>query len=485
MVVEPEKKEATMKPRWLLVALTILTMTAPSIGSAADLLEVYERALQSDPTFREAEARLLAAKEQKPLARSLLLPQLDLFYTYQDQNQDGTTAFFDFTTGTNPTNVIIAETTSNSTTLQLLQPLFRWDRIVGLNQADKQVAQAEANYAAAKQALMLRVVGRYFDVLAAQDIVERGEAEKEAIGRQLEQAEKRFEVGLIAITDVKESQAAYDRVIADLVQAKRNLANANEALRELTGTYFENLVAPNEDMPLMPPDPTSQEAWVDWALDQNLTLLAARLGSEIAREEVRIRKSGHYPTVDLFATLNDFDSETDGTNQIQGQPEVPSDASQDFTTDTIGIRFNLPLYRGGGTQAGVREAVYLNRAETERVERIARETERVTRDAYLGVETDIARVNALQRAVESSETALQATEAGYDVGTRTTVDVLDARRQLFFSQTDYERSLYNYVINVLLLKEAAGTLTDEDIVQANSWITTRGGTVEEVTTEDG
>ena len=116
MVVEPEKKEATMKPRWLLVALTILTMTGPSIGSAADLLDVYERALQSDPTFREAEARLLAAKEQKPLARSLLLPQLDLFYTYQDQNQDGTTAFFDFTTGTNPTNVIIAETTSNSTT---------------------------------------------------------------------------------------------------------------------------------------------------------------------------------------------------------------------------------------------------------------------------------------------------------------------------------------------------------------------------------
>ncbi len=484
MVVEPEKKEATMKPRWLLVALTILTMTAPSIGSATDLLDVYERALQSDPTFREAEARLLAAKEQKPLARSLLLPQLDLFYTYQDQNQDGTTAFFDFTTGTNPTNVIIAETTSNSTTLQLLQPLFRWDRIVGLNQADKQVAQAEANYAAAKQALMLRVVGRYFDVLAAQDIVERGEAEKEAIGRQLEQAEKRFEVGLIAITDVKESQAAYDRVIADLVQAKRNLANANEALRELTGTYFENLVAPNEDMPLMPPDPTSQEAWVDWALDQNLTLLAARLGSEIAREEVRIRKSGHYPTIDLVATYNDFDSETGGTNTLQGQV-TPADATQDLTTDILSIQFNLPLYRGGGTQAGVREAVYLNRAETERVERIARETERVTRDAYLGVETDIARVNALQRAVESSETALQATEAGYDVGTRTTVDVLDARRQLFFSQTDYERSLYNYVINVLLLKEAAGTLTDEDIVQANSWITTRGGTVEEVTTEDG
>ncbi|MEE9142340.1 MAG: TolC family outer membrane protein [Gammaproteobacteria bacterium] len=473
-----------MKPRWLLVALTILTMTAPSIGSATDLLDVYERALQSDPTFREAEARLLAAKEQKPLARSLLLPQLDLSYNFRDSNRDGETSFFDFQTGTNPNQLIDTNTTSNSTTLQLQQPLFRWDRIVGLNQADKQVAQAEANYAAAKQALMLRVVNRYFDVLAAQDIVERGEAEKEAIGRQLEQAEKRFEVGLIAITDVKESQAAYDRVIADLVQAKRNLANANEALRELTGTYFENLVAPNEDMPLMPPDPTSQEAWVDWALDQNLTLLAARLGSEIAREEVRIRKSGHYPTIDLVATYNDFDSETGGTNTLQGQV-TPADATQDLTTDILSIQFNLPLYRGGGTQAGVREAVYLNRAETERVERIARETERITRDAYLGVETDIARVNALKRAVESSETALRATQAGYDVGTRTTVDVLDARRQLFFSQTDYERSLYNYVINVLLLKEAAGTLTDEDIVQANSWITTRGGTVEEVTTEDG
>ncbi len=333
-------------------------------------------------------------------------------------------------------------------------------------QADKIVGQAEANYLAAEQDLLVRVADAYFNVLATEDVLASEQAAKEAIARQLEQAQKRFEVGLIAITDVQEAQAAYDQAVAAEIAAKRNVATAKEVLREITGDYPGDLEKPMETMPLANPNPQQENAWVDTALQQNYALLASRLAADIAKDDIRIRRSGHLPTVDLV--LGHFDSDTDATRSDLLSPPGPADSAIDG--DTISIQVTVPIYSGGATSSRVREAVYQHRAAKERLDRIARETERQTRDAYLGVISEISRVNALRQAVQSSETALRATEAGFDVGTRTTVDVLDARRALFLAETNYARSRYDYIMNVLRLKFAAGTLNQEDLAEVDSFL---------------
>jgi len=455
--------------RYVLVVL-MCALTAPPLA-AMNLLEVYEVALRSDPLLREAEANRLAALEAKPQARSALLPQIiGQGSQAQDESKGGNTF-----PQVNPNTLEIVqvnrsfETETDSETqwqLQLTQTVFRWDQWITLKQADKTVAQAEADYQAAIQDLMLRVSERYFDVLAAQDTLASADAAKEAIARQLEQAEKRFEVGLSAITDVQEAQAAYDQTVADVIAAKRSLASARELLRETTGEYFEELAKPGEGLNLAKPEPSKEDDWVNTAMDQNLSLVASRIAEEIARDEVKVRRTGHYPTVDLVASRSSFENDQDTAND--GGPFFPSDA--DSIGNRISLQVRVPLYSGGSTSSRVREAVYQHRAAKERLEGVARQTERQTRDAYLGVLSEISRVNALKQAQASSETALKATEAGFEVGTRTTVDVLDARRNLFRAQTEYARSRYDYILNVLRLRQAAGILTVSDMEQINTWL---------------
>ena len=308
----------------------------------------------------------------------------------------------------------------------------------------------------------MRVVTRYFDVLAAEDRLTSINADRRAIARQLEQARQRFEVGLIAITDVQESQAAYDQAVASEIQAKRELATAREFLREITGEYVRELSAPEEEFPLASPNPATEESWIDLAMDQNLALVSSRFDEEIARDEISSRRTGHYPTLDLVAGIED--SDTDITNLTIGgnptaNPEFPTDSSR----ESIFLQFNLPLFSGGTTSSEVKEAVYLHRASREQLQRVTRETERQARDAYLGVNSEISRVNALDQAVESSRTALEATQAGFEVGTRTIVDVLLSQRSLYTAITNYEASRYTYIGNVLRLKLAAGTLRVQDL----------------------
>ncbi|MGH8496356.1 MAG: TolC family outer membrane protein [Gammaproteobacteria bacterium] len=449
------------------IAALAAGLLAAQAVPAADLGDAYERAVQSDPLLREAEANRLAALEAKPQARALLLPQLNFQASRTETEIEGAGSFFQ--PGGETGFVIPFNQQEDSTdtvfNLQLQQTLFRWDQWVALRQADSTVAQAEANYLAAQQDVITRVAQRYFDVLAARDTLESEEVAKQAIARQLEQAEKRFEVGLIAITDVQEAQAAYDQAVAAEIAASRNLATARELLREITGEYFADLAAPGDEMPLEPPVPASEEEWVAIAMDQNLNLISSRLGADIAREQIKLQRAQHYPTLDLVASRNEFDSEADLIVDGQAGP-----SEDDFTTDTIALQLNFPIFSGGLTTSRVREAVYLHRAAKEQLERVARETERLARDSYLGVLTGISRVEALGQAVESSRTALEATEAGFEVGTRTTVDVLDARRNLLAAQTNYARSRYDYVLNMLQLKRAAGTLTAEDISQVNGWL---------------
>lgn len=446
----------------LLLVISALALSGPI--HAASLLEVYQQALQGDPQIHEAEARRLAALEARPQARGAYLPQLSLSGDWTKTEQAGSR--FELSVGDN----ISFDSTTDSTRWQvsLRQTLFRWDQLVNLRRADKTVAKAEAQREAAQQDLIVRVAQRYFDVLAAEDRLTSINADRRAIARRLEQARQRFEVGLIAITDVQESQAAYDKSVADEIGAKRTLATAREFLREITGEYVSELDAPGDDFPLLDPNPNNQDSWVELSLSQNLNLVASRLDEQLARDEISFRRNGYYPSIDLVASTSESTRDGDSTT---GGFISPIDTT--LEGDSISVQFSMPIFSGGTTTSRVREAVYLHRASRNQLQRVTRETERQARDAYLGVLSEISRVKALEQAVASSETALQATQAGYEVGTRTIVEVLNSQFALYASITNYYQSRYEYILNVLRLKQAAGSLRVQDLEQIDQWLTAR------------
>jgi len=446
---------------------TVCTLVFSGTAQAESLLEIYQQALQSDPQIHEAEARRLAALEAKPQARGLMLPQLGFGGSYTKSESDGNSIEIDSEGSFGVTSAFETDTTRWQ--FQLTQTIFNWDRIVGLRQADKIVARAEAQREAAQQDLVVRVAQRYFDVLAAEDRLASIQADREAIARQLEQAKQRFEVGLIAITDVQESQAAFDQSIAAEIGAKRSLASTREFLREITGEYVTKLNAPGDDFPLQNPEPNVEATWVEMSLEQNLALVASRLDEGLARDEISFRRNGHYPSIELVATKGEQD--INGNRSLNNNPFFTADSNSQ--NDSIGVQFNLPLFAGGRTSSRVKEAVYLHRASREQLQRVTRETERLARDAYLGVLSEVARVKALKQAVASSQTALQATQAGYEVGTRTIVEVLNSQFSLYVAITNYYQSRYDYIMNGLRLKQAAGTLQVQDLEQIDRWLKER------------
>ena len=341
---------------------------------------------------------------------------------------------------------------------------------MNLKQAGKLSAKAEIDYEIQQQDLIIRVVTRYLNVLAAEDNLVSLNSNKLAISRQLEQAKQRYEVGLIAITDVQESQAAYDQSVANEINAKRSLANARELLREITGAYLPNLDAPDEDLPLLPPNPSIENEWIASAMQQNLSLISSRFEEEIARHEISYQRTGHYPSISLGANLGKQD--TDNEDQIRNAINFP-DLSVSNQSDSVYIQLSIPIYSGGMTSSKVQEAVYLHRASREKLQRIARETERETRDSYLGVTSEISRVKAFKQAVVSSQTALEATQAGFNVGTRTIVDVLNSQFALENAIQNYSKSRYDYIANVFYLKRAAGTLRVQDLEEIDQWFKER------------
>lgn len=451
-----------------LLTLMIGALVFPAAAQAASLLEIYQQALQSDPQIHEAEARRLAALEAGPQARSVLLPQLSVGGEWSRSEFDGTSVEID-SDGSIGSLSSASETEVKRWQFTLRQTIFRWDQIVGLRRADKLIAKAEAQREAAQQDLIVRVAQRYFDVLAAEDRLTSIHADRTAIARRLEQAKQRFEVGLIAITDVQESQAAYDQAVADEIAAKRSLATSREFLREITGEYVPSLSAPGDDFPLITPEPNDESSWVNLSLSQNLNLIASRLDEQLARDEISFQRNGHYPTIELVA--NSGDSETEADRSFNNSPFIPADS--DGNQDSVSIQLNVPIFAGGGTTSRVREAVYLHRASREQLQRVTRETERQARDAYLGVISERSRVKALEQAVASSRTALEATQAGFDVGTRTIVDVLNSQFSLYLAITNYYQSRYDYVLNALRLKQAAGNLAVQDLERIDRWLSER------------
>jgi len=456
-----------MKRFLLLLCCCLCWRTLP----AADLLAVYQRALQNDPTLKEAEANRLAALESKPQAVAALLPQLSASGTISKEEDRGQYDQVETEQINGQTVSIYYPFNGKATTIthrygvDLTENLFKWENWIALRRADAQVAQAEADYQAAQQDLMARVAQRYFDVLAAQDDLDAQHGNLASVNRQLEQAEKRYEVGLIAVTDVQEARAAHDSGAAAVIASKRQLASAQELLREITGEAFETLARPIEPFELASPDPISEDRWVEMALQQNLSLVSSRLAADIARENVSAARGGHLPTLDLVASRY---KSTSFADYLTPDGTFFGNTSIDQYQNKVGIQLTFPIYSGGAVSSRVRQAVYLHRAAKERLEQVARQTEHDARDAYLGVLSEISHVRALRQALESNATALNATESGYEAGTRTAVEVLDSRRQWIQAQTDYSRSRYDYMVNVVKLQQAAGILSEQTLSRLNA-----------------
>ena len=442
---------------------------AQAAKPAESLIDIYKRALDNDPAFREAEATYLAATQAKPLARSSLLPNLTLGSTYLSRYQDvpgGALSTAGVPFGTRTT----IDASQKGWQVSLSQTVFDWGQFKTLAQADKRVLQAETNYEAAKQDLTTRVAIRYFNVLAAEDNLASAQSAREAISRQLEQAQRRFEVGLIAITDVQQSQAGYDNAVAAEIAAQQVLSTAHEFLREIIGEDVAKIAGPKEDFPLLTPDPASQEEWVKRALAENLTLNATRLALDIANVQTDIDRGSRLPRLSLSANYSDQTSNTTQTIFGTGLGAGTTSSTQYPTGTLYQLSLTFPIYNGGLNGARIQQDVYNSRLTQQTVERITRQTERQTRDSYLTVLSDISRVRALKQSVESNRTALRATEAGFEVGTQTTVDVLAAQNSLSAAETNYSQSRYNYLLAVLALKQASGSLNQADVMEIDGWL---------------
>ena len=440
-----------------------------ALGHAADLNEIYQRALRNDPQLREAENTYSAALEAKPQAVANLLPQITGTAGYTNQSFDSQSPIL-LGSGTSAgltTIRDISKSNSQQWGLSLRQTILDFDKLILVKQTDAKIAQATLAVQAAQQAMTLRAATAYFNVLGAHDALSFAQASQEAIAHQLEQAQKRFEVGLIAITDVEDAKAASDQATAQVIAAKRNLADARDRLREITGSDTNTLSKAGDDLPLVSPDPPTEDAWVKNAMDQNFDLLSARYATDIARDQIERARASFAPTLEFVASRTSNNST--GNVLYQGYGGEFSNNSQGFDKQ-IGIQLNFPLYNGGGDASRVREAVYRHRAVQEHLEYTARATERAARDAYRGVMSSVAQVKAYRQAVTSSKTSLEATEAGYEVGTRTAVDVLLSRQRYFDSLSNYSQARNAYVINLLTLKQLTGGLTPDALHQVNSWL---------------
>ena len=424
-------------PALRVLSAGVLLMAVSAASATENLLEIFEIALESDPDYLATGAEHRAAQETVPQARANLLPNARLtFETKWNERQRRD------------------DSRSDVLTLDVGHPIYHLDRRIALDQAGNRVARADALYAAARQDLMVRVAERYFRVLEAKDELSFATATLEAFEQQLAQSRQRFEVGLIAITDVEEAKAGFDLSRAQLIAAENALDIAREALRETIGEYQEQL-APLAELHLVTPEPADIDKWTEIALEHNLRLLAARHDAEIARKQIGRVRAGDSPTLDAIGSVGLRDSDSgNGENR----------------NANVGLRLIIPLYNGGSVLSRTRESRHLHQRALDVLERERRRAQRETRDAYLGVNSGISRVNALEQAVRSSEAAAEAIEAGFQVGTRTSVDVLNAQRDLFRARRDLSEARYSYILNVLRLKRAAGTLSEEDLRLVSIWL---------------
>lgn len=431
-------------------AASLLFTTA---GYAENILDVYKTAKDNDAVLGAANASFAASKELVPQARSLLLPSIGGQVNTSQTNRDillrGQPA--------------LGETyNDNGWNAQLRQPVLNLASWYTLGSAKSSVKAASMQLEAESQDLIVRVIEAYLNILRTKDRLDTTSAEVTAVQRQLEQVQQRFEVGLVAITDVLESQAVYDSTVVRRIQAESDHDLSFETLITLTGRSYDQLARLSQTLPIVDPNPKDEEEWVATALRSNLGIKAAAAQLAAARSDVRARRSDHLPTIDATATY--ADSVTGGQNFFGG-------AGDTTTENTIyALSLTVPLYRGGAVRSKVREANARVVQSQEQLLNQKRTVTRNTRNLFKSVATDVLRVEARLKAIRSSQSALEATETGYEVGTRNIVDVLQAQQRLFSTQFDYADSRYNYVVNLMRLKQATGKLTQEDLEELNQFV---------------
>ncbi|MCM0610930.1 TolC family outer membrane protein [Marinobacter sediminum] len=451
-----------MKKR-LLSGLVGLLAAQPALSM--DLVETYEKALSYDSGIAAAQASFEAQKAASDVSKSALLPQIGAFGETNHTDVDGPNqdnSYRELNYG-----------------IQLTQPLFQADAWFRYDASQFQTDSARAQYNLAQQQLMLDVATAYFNVLRARDTVTTTLAAEAAIQRQYEQAQERFDVGLIAITEVYEARASYDDTRSRRIVAENQLNIAREQVARLTGEFAEDLENLRQNFPLGRPDPMNPSAWETTALEQNWSIRSAMYDLNASEANLKVAKSGHYPTVDLTASYGKSDiSGIEDPNAIQTQRDGTT------TQGVIGLTLNVPIYTGGGTQAGVRQQRSQVTVAEQSLNTVRRDVRVNTRSLFLTVNNNIETASALGQTIISRRSALDATRAGYEVGTRNIVEVLDAERAYYVALRDYANARYDYVINTLQLKQAAGTLSPQDLISLNNWLSETAPGIEALANEE-
>jgi len=429
----------------ILIGLSLTGFSA--LSQAEDLIQVYKQARLSNPELRKSAADRDAAFEKINEARSPLLPQLGLGadYTYNNGYRDA--------------NGVDSNVTSGS--LQLTQTLFDMSRWRNLSLQEKSAGIQDVTYQTDQQTLILNTATAYFRVLSAIDTLSYVEAQKQAIYRQLDQTTQRFNVGLVAITDVQNARSQYDNVLANEVTARNDLDNAVEELRQVTGNYYPQLASLNVEH-FKAEKPQAVNALLKEAENRNLSMLQARLSQDLAREQIRLAQDGHLPTLSLSASSSISNTSYSGSRTGNGQYN-DSDVGQ----NKIGLNFSLPIYQGGQVNSQVKQAQYNFVGASEQLESAHRSVVQTVRSSFNNVNASVSSINAYKQAVVSAQSSLDASEAGYSVGTRTIVDVLDATTTLYNAKQQLSNARYNYLINQLNIKQALGTLNEQDLVALN------------------
>ncbi|WP_391488385.1 outer membrane channel protein TolC [Leclercia tamurae] len=429
----------------ILIGLSLTGFSA--LSQAEDLMQVYKQARLSNPELRRSAADRDAAFEKINEARSPLLPQLGLGadYTYNNGYRDA--------------NGVDSNVTSGS--LQLTQTLFDMSKWRNLSLQEKSAGIQDVTYQTDQQTLILNTATAYFKVLSAIDTLSYVEAQKQAIYRQLDQTTQRFNVGLVAITDVQNARSQYDNVLANEVTARNDLDNAVEELRQVTGNYYPQLASLNVDH-FKAEKPQAVNALLKEAENRNLSLLQARLSQDLAREQIRLAQDGHLPTLSLSASSG-LSSTSYSGSRTSGAQYNDTDVGQ----NKIGLNFSLPIYQGGQVNSQVKQAQYNFVGASEQLESAHRSVVQTVRSSFNNVNASVSSINAYKQAVVSAQSSLDASEAGYSVGTRTIVDVLDATTTLYNAKQQLSNARYNYLINQLNIKQALGTLNEQDLLALN------------------
>ena len=430
------------------------------------LAGVYELALNNDPMLAMAEASYRVGLEQRKIARAALLPQANITYTESDAYSKSRGQF--------AIGTFIVENATNSGqdadgyTASLTQPLFDLNAWFTFRNGSELTKQAEATFKQAQQDLIVRVSQAYFTVLRAAANLSAAQAQEAALKAQLEQVQQRFDVGLVAITDVYDAQAAFDTAVADRLAFDAAKSVALEALSVLTGQNHAALWPLKDSFPVVDPTPEGVDAWLDFAHQYNVDLQVAELGKDAALAGARAAASAHLPRVSLAFQRSVNNSETDQYNLVDDRAVVvPRDTDQ----DSIALNVTMPLFAGGRLSAQRRQAYARFDAQAMNLEGTRRQVRQQTRAFYINVKRDVARTRARAQAIKSTQSALDAAQTGYEVGTRNVVDVLIAQRAVYSALRDHDNSIIDFVEDVIALKRQTGTLTPGDMLTLNQWLT--------------